>query len=204
MSALPKPRKLTTAEYFAFEEASPVKHEFHDGELFAMAGANREHNVIGRNLAGHMFAAMQSGPCQLFLSDQRLEIGLRGTYVYPDMLIVCEKPEYAAANRNTLTNPKVVIEILSDSTERYDRTTKFRFYKAIPSVQEYVLVSQGEPLIESYVRRDDGTWTLKDFVGLDATLELQTVAASVSMAAIYADVEFPQTAIQPMLDEPEA
>ena len=196
MSALPQTRKLTVADYFAFEEASTTKHEFHDGEVFAMAGANREHNVIGRNLAIELGLSLRGGPCQLFLSDQRLEANSRGTYVYPDLLIVCDKPEYTSANRNTLNNPKVVVEILSDSTELYDRTTKFRFYKSIASVREYVLISQGEPRIESYVRGDDGTWTIKDFFGLDVMLELQTVPARLPMAAIYEGVEFP-------INEPE-
>ena len=115
----------------------------------------------------------------------------RSAHTYPDLLIVCGTPEYAPEDRDTLTNPKVVIEILSESTERYDRTTKFRHFKQLPSVQEYVLVSQDEPLIERYTRQSDGTWAQTDFVGLDVEMKLATVEVSVPLADVFRGVEFP-------------
>jgi Uma2 family endonuclease len=191
MSAALKPRKVTLEEYFAIEERAERKSEYHNGEMFLMAGASREHNIITRNLAGHIFAALQGGPCQLFLSDLRVKVDRTGLYTYPDLLIVCGTPEYAPENRDTLTNPKVVIEILSDTTERYDRTTKFRHYKQVPSVQEYLLVSQDEPLVERFTRQADGAWGQTDFVGLEAEMALATVAVSVPMDDVYRGVEFP-------------
>lgn len=197
MSAVPKPRKLTEAEYLAREEKAERKSEFHDGQMFLMAGASREHNILTRNLAIELGSRLKGGPCQLFIADQRIKVKRTGLYTYPDLLIVCGPPEYAPENRNTLTNPKVVIEVLSDSTEKYDRTTKFRHYKQLPSVMEYVLVSQDEPLVERFVRVASGRWEQEEFVGLDATLALATVPAEVPLAEVYRGVEFPEPPARP-------
>lgn len=191
MSAVPKPRKLTVAEYFALEEKAERRSEFYDGEMFAMAGASREHNIITRNMIGTLFARLQGSSCEVFVADQRVKVDRTGLYTYPDLLIVCGPPEYAPENRDTLVNPKVVIEVLSPSTERYDRTTKFRHFKQLPSVMEYVLVAQDEPLVERYVRQADASWGQVDFVGLGASLTLATVSAVVPLAEIYRGVEFP-------------
>ena len=191
MSAVPKPRKLTVAEYLALEEKAERRSEFSDGEMFQMAGASREHNAITRNLTAELDNRLKDGSCQVFAADQRVKVDRTGLYTYPDLLIVCGEPEYAAEDRNTLTNPRVVIEVLSPSTERYDRTTKFRHYKQLPSVQEYVLVSQDEPLVERFTRAADGSWPQVEFVGLDATLALATVPAAVPLADVFRGVEFP-------------
>jgi Uma2 family endonuclease len=189
MSAMPKPRKLTVEEYFAIELKAERKSEFFDGEMFLMAGASREHNFIVSNLIDRLPEQLR-GSCRVFVSDMRLKVSRTGLYTYPDLLIVCDPPEYAPENRDTLTNPQVVIEVLSNSTERYDRTTKFRHYKQLPSVMEYVLVSQTEALIERYTRQANETWAQADFVGLDTTFTLATVKVSVPMADIFRGVEF--------------
>jgi Uma2 family endonuclease len=201
MSAVPKSRKLTVAEYLEIEQAAAHKSEFYDGEMFPvhppagprmMAGASKPHNIVFRNLLLKLGARLgDDGPCQLFAADQRVKIDAHGHWCYPDILIVCGEPEYAADDPDALTNPKVVIEVLSPATERYDRTTKVRHYAALPSVQEYVLVAQDEPLVERYVRLPDGQWGRAEFAGLDATLALATVAASVPMADVYRRVAFP-------------
>lgn len=191
MSAVHKPEKLSVAEYFALEEKAERRSEFFDGEMFLMAGASKEHNVLTRNLLGHLFARLQGGRCQVFVADMRVKVDRTGLYTYPDLLIVCGEPEYAPENRDTLTNPTVVIEVLSDSTERYDRTTKFRHYKALPSLTEYALVAQDEPLVERYTRTPAGRWERDDFVGLDASLELAAAAVRVPLADVYQGVEFP-------------
>ncbi len=199
MTAAPKPRKLTVPEYFAIEEKAERRSEFYDGEMFAMAGTNREHNIIIRNLVGTLYARLQGSPCQVFVSDQRVKVDRTGLYTYPDVLIVCGPPDYAPENRDTLVNPKVIIEVLSPSTERYDRTTKFRHYKQLPSVMEYVLVAQDEPLVERYVRKAEPGWEQVDFVGLEESLALVSVPAVVQLAEIYRGVEFPpQPAIGPI------
>jgi len=192
MSALPKTKKLTVAEYLAIERQAEFKSEFFDGEMFAMAGASRHHNIVNENLSGELFSRLKGGPCRTLSRDQRLKIDRTGLYCYPDLVIVCGPPEYAAEDPDTLVNPLVVVEVLSDSTERYDRTTKFRHYQQLPSVQEYILVAQDEPLCERFYRRDN-EWVVDSFVGLDATLELKSLLVQVPLAEIYAGVKFPET-----------
>jgi Uma2 family endonuclease len=191
MSAVPKPRKMTVEEYFAIEEKADRKSEFFDGEMFLMAGASREHNIVLRNLVGEIYILLKGSKCQVFFNDLRLKVGRTGLYTYPDLLIVCEKPEFAPENRNTLTNPTLVIEVLSESTERYDRTTKFRFYKRLPSLKEYILVTQDEPLVERYVRNDDGSWAQTDFEGLENAMSFASVPVKMPLADVYRGVEFP-------------
>jgi len=193
MSAMPKQHKLTVDEYFAIEEKAERKSEFFNGEMFLVAGASRQHNALTRNLTAALHLRLMSSNCRVFVADQRVKIDRTGLYTYPDLLIVCGTPEYASENPNTLTNPKVVIEVLSNSTERYDRTTKFRQYKKLNSVQEYVLVSQDEPLIERFTRQSDGTWAQTDFVGMDVDMTFATVKASVPLSEVYFEVEFPDS-----------
>jgi Uma2 family endonuclease len=136
MSAMRK-LKLTVAQYLEIEKRAEFKSEFFDGEMFAMAGASRFHNRVNENLTLRIGMRLLDGPCQTFSRDQRVEIDRTGMYCYPDLVIVCGPPEYSPLDPDTLTNPRVVIEVLSDSTERYHRTTKFRHYQQLPSMQEY-------------------------------------------------------------------
>ncbi|MGK2910235.1 MAG: Uma2 family endonuclease [Sphingobium sp.] len=197
MSALPKPRKLTVQEYFELDARNERRSEFFDGEMFMMAGTSWEHNIVVRNLAGELYIALRNGRCRVFFDNLRVKVDRTGLYTYPDLLIVCDKPEFAPENKDTLTNPKVVIEVLSESTERYDRTTKYRHYQQLPSLAEYVLVAQDEPSIERYVRQPDGSWNRIDTVGLDATLELASVPLRLPLADVYRDVEFPPPSNEP-------
>jgi Uma2 family endonuclease len=193
MSTAPQ-RKLTAAEYLAIERDAPVKSEFYAGEMFAMAGASREHNTINENLSGELHARLKGSPCRTFSRDLRVLVDRTGLYTYPDLVIVCGAPEYDAEDRDTLVNPRVVIEVLSPSTERYDRTTKFLHYRQLASVEEYVLVAQDAAWCERFVRQPDGSWAQVPFVGLDAVLELKSVPVAVPLADIYAGVSFPPVA----------
>ncbi len=190
MTAQRKP-KLTVAEYLAIERRAEFKSEFYDGEMFAMAGASRHHNIVNENLSTEIGTRLKGGRCRTLSRDQRVRIERSGLYCYPDLVIVCGPPEYAAEDPDTLINPQVVVEVLSDSTERYDRTTKFRHYQQLTSVQEYVLVAQDEPLCERYSRQADGSWTVVSFVGLEATLELKSVPIRIPLAEIFTGVTFP-------------
>ena len=200
MSAVPK-RKMTPAEYLAIEKQAAFKSEFFDGEMFplhrdapvGMAGASRPHNTLNENLSGEVHARLKGGRCRSFSRDQRVLIDRTGLYCYPDLFIVCGQVETAAGDEDTITNPRVVVEVLSPSTERYDRGAKFRNYQQLPSVQEYVLVSQDEPLCERFTRQADGTWVFTSFVGMDAVLALTSVPVQVPLADLYAGVEFPET-----------
>jgi Uma2 family endonuclease len=191
MSAAPKP-KLTAAEYLAIERKAAFKSEFFDGTMYAMSGASREHNGIKDNLVGELFGQLKGGPCRTFSSDQRVLVEATGLYTYPDVIILCGPGTYDSADRDTLINPTALIEVLSPSTEKYDRGAKFRRYQQIPSLTEYILVAQDEPLCERFVRKADGSWALVAFVGLTDVLTFTSVKASIPLADVYADVVFPE------------
>jgi Uma2 family endonuclease len=191
MSAVAK-QKLTPAEYLAIERKAEFKSEYYAGEMFAMAGARFPHNAIKDNLIVELGSQLRGGPCRTLSSDQRVKVPKTGLYTYPDIVIICEPPQFEDDERDTLLNPRVIIEVLSESTETYDRGEKAKHYKRIPSLQEYILVSQREALVERMVRQDDGSWKVTEFAGLDATLEFTSVQAKVALAEIYRGVEFPE------------
>jgi len=188
MSVLPK-RKMTEAEYLSFEETSEEKHEFYNGETFAMAGASRQHNDISTNLIIEIGTRFKGGPCRVSAAGQRVKVSRTGLYTYPDLLIVCGPREFDKLNENTLINPNIVIEILSDSTEGYDRGTKFEHYQKLPSVREYVLVRQDRMRIERHVRQPDESWTTTAFDDPAGSFALATIPISIPLADVYRDVE---------------
>lgn len=201
MSTAPK-RKLTEAEYLEIERKAPFKSEFFNGEMFpmqgpggplGMAGAKYDHNVIKENLSRHLGNRLAGGPCRTLSSDMKVKVQATGLYTYPDVLVVCGPPEFEDGRRDTLLNPQVIIEVLSDSTESDDRGAKFRQYQLIPSLREYVLVGQDEPVAERFVRQPDGAWLLTTAAGLDATFAFATVPAAVPLADVYAGVTFPES-----------
>ncbi len=188
MTAVPK-KKLTVAEYLAIEKAAEFKSEFYDGEMFAMAGASREHNALHNNLVIDIGSRLDGGPCRTYSSDQRVRVQATGLSTYPDVVIVCGGAQYDPDDRDALINPLAIVEILSPSTERYDRGTKFLHYQTIPSLREYILVSQSAILVQSLVRQPNEKWTLTTFSGSDSFLEMSAVPVRVSLARLYRDVE---------------
>jgi Uma2 family endonuclease len=192
MSAAPKP-KFTPAEYLALERKAAFKSEYLNGEMFAMAGANRVHVIIRDNFAGELHAVLKGTPCRAYSVDMRVKVDATGLFTYPDIAIVCGMPQFEDDAFDTLLNPRAIVEVLSDSTEKYDRGTKFRHYRQIASLQEYVLVAQDEPLVERHVRQPDGSWLLTEFAALDRVFEFASVPARVPLAEIYRDVTFPET-----------
>jgi Uma2 family endonuclease len=191
MSAVPK-AKLTPAEYLAIERKAAFRSEYLNGEMFAMAGASYPHTRICDNLVAALRAQFKNGPCYTLSHDMRVKVTATGLYTYPDVIILCGPPELEDAELDTLLNPRVVIEVLSDSTERYDRGPKFKNYKQVASLREYILVSQDEPSCDRYVRGPDETWLNRTFAGLDSTLAFETVSAAVPLPEIYAGVTFPE------------
>lgn len=183
-------KRMTPAEYLAIERVAERKSEFFNGEMFAMSGASLEHNLIKENLVGELFSRLKGGPCRSVSSDQRILVEGNGHYTYPDIVIFCGAAERDAGDRDTLTNPATIIEIISPSTERYDRGAKFRSYQKIPSLKEYILIAQDEPVCERFVRQSDGSWGLVSFVGMEATLLFTAARAEVPLADIYAGVDF--------------
>ena len=192
MSAIAK-KKLTEAEYLAIERAAEFRSEFYNGEMFAMAGAKFPHNRIKDNLAGQIYAQLAGGPCYPLVSDMRVKVVKTGLQTYPDILIVCGEPEFPdAETTDVLLNPSAIVEVLSPSTEKYDRGSKFRQYQQIETLKEIVLVAQDEPVIERFVRQEDESWALTATTGLDGVFAFGTVPVRVPLAVIYAGVTFPE------------
>ncbi len=185
-------RSISPAEYLAFERDSPIRHELVNGRLYAMAGASRAHNQITANLTGLLWAALRTSPCQPIGSDQRVGIPTLGFYTYPDLSIACAPEEFDPEDPNTLVNPAVLIEVLSPSTEAYDRGAKFGHYRRITSLREYWVVSSDRMRVERFERRAE-EWVFQEFEGPDAAVPLDAVAEiTLSLAEIYARVELPE------------
>jgi Uma2 family endonuclease len=183
------PIRMTEAEYLEFERASETKHEFYNGEVFAMAGATYEHNMIFAATLGSLYAQLRGKSCRVVPSDQRIRVAT-GLYTYPDLSVVCGEPQFAPNAFDTIVNPIVIIEILSKSTEAYDRGDKFQHYREIDTLQTYILISQTKPRIEGYTKGEDGKWTLSDAVGLEAILELPSINCTLALADVYENVTF--------------
>lgn len=191
MSTVPN-TLMNEAEYLAFERASEMRHEFWRGELFAMAGASEGHNLASGNLFVAVQLALRDSPCRAYTHDMRVFAAESRAYVYPDIVVACPPIEFKDAKRDTLLNPQVVVEVLSPSTESYDRGKKFDLYRQSESLRQYVLIAQDEPRVMSYIRQSDGVaWLLTPLEGLNAVLEFPTLGVSVPLSEIYRNVEFP-------------
>ncbi|MBI3210107.1 MAG: Uma2 family endonuclease [Candidatus Solibacter usitatus] len=181
---------LTEEEYLAIERKAATKSEYFRGEMFAMSGGTYPHHVIAMNISGRLYSALEDRHCAVFAEGLRLRVSSSGLYTYPDVMVICGKPEFADGEKDTVTNPVLIFEVLSESTEDRDRGFKSTHYRSIPSVREFVIVSQTEPLVEMYRRQDDGTWIIMDIRGLDATVQFASLGCSLSMRQIYRNVEF--------------
>ena len=198
MSALPQdPVAMTETEYLDFERASEFKHEFIDGEVFAMTGASERHNLISVSTLAALYSQLRGGSCKVYPADMRLKVQASGLYTYPDISIVCGDAQFGDERLDTLLNPTVLIEILSPSTERYDRGRKFQDYRKLPSLREYVLIAQDAPHVERYRLQDNGNWELADAEGLDARLELTSIGCTLALADIYEQVTFGEDDAEP-------
>ncbi|MBX3398850.1 MAG: Uma2 family endonuclease [Gemmataceae bacterium] len=189
MTAVPK-KKLTAQEYLAIERAAEFRSEFYNGEMFAMAGATGEHNRIKENFAVQLGMRLLNGPCESFTTDQRVLVSPTGLYTYPDILVVCGEVEYADGLFDTIVNPRVIVEVLSDSTEAYDRGAKFRQYRQIPTLEEYILIAQKEPAVDQFVRQSNGLWVLTAYAQLSEMFRMSAVPLEIPMADIYRRVKF--------------
>ena len=189
MASAPEPR-LSPAEYLARERAAQHKSEYFRGRVYAMAGASTSHNRIVRNILTHLDTQLRGKGCEVFPSDLRLSCP-SGLMTYPDLQVICGPLEYLPATDDTVTNPRLIIEVLSRSTESYDRGQKFEFYRGIPSLQEYVLVAYREPLVERFVRQAQGGWLLTEARGVESSLTLDAIGCSLSLREAFRDVIFP-------------
>ena len=182
--------RYTPAEYLELERAAEVKSEYLNGEIFLMSGASRRHNVITTNIVRELSAQLRGRPCETYMSDMRVQVSAAGLYTYPDVVIVCNQPVFEDRHFDTLQNPTVIVEVLSPSTEAYDRGRKFEFYRKLPSLREYLVVSQDAPHIDRFVVDDLGRWTLTDASGLDAALDVSSIDCSLRLADVYDRIEF--------------
>jgi len=153
--------QLTAAEYLAWEREQPSKHEFFDGEVFAMAGGTPRHNALCVSVGAELRAVLRARGCAVLSSDQRLAFPPEARYVYPDVTVICGPPVFQAGTSDVITNPAILVEVLSSSTEEYDRGLKWAGYQRIASLTDYVLVAQAEARIEHYRRNADGSWTYR-------------------------------------------
>ena len=189
MSTQPVP-VLTSQEYLTRERRAELKSEFYRGEMFAMAGASREHNLIVANLVGELRQALKQSKCEVYPSDMRVKVSATGLYTYPDVTIVCGKAEFEDSEFDTLLNPTILVEVLSNSTEGYDRGIKAAQYRKIDSLQHHVLVSQQRISVETYSRSENGNWMLNEISRLADSFRLSTLDISIPLGEVYRNITF--------------
>lgn len=179
-------RRYSLDEYFAVEETSQVKNEYYDGQIFAMAGASLAHNDIAANLLSSIRPELLSHGCRAFGSDLRVQTPA-GLFTYPDISVVCAEPLLIQGRPDTLTNPILLIEVLSDATREYDRGQKFALYQEIPALREYVLVEQAEPLIDTF-HLAESRWVPRHYQGLEGDIVFESIHLTLSLKEIYRSV----------------
>ena len=189
MSTLPK-HKYSPKEYLDLERASEHKSEFLNGEIFAMGGASARHALIVVNTSGELRNLLRDRPCTVYSTDLRVRASYEGLYSYPDVIVVCGEPKFIDDTFDTLTNPVLIVEVLSPTTKNYDRGEKFEQYRKIADLREYLLVAQDQPHVEHYVKQPDGTWLFSEVENRDSTVYLPSLDCSLSLAEVYAKVDF--------------
>lgn len=182
--------RLSESEYLRLERLADRRSEYFEGELFALAGGSRAHSLIATNLLRDLSGGLKSSDCVAYNADLRIKVEATGLLTYPDVSVVCGPQRFLDETEDTLLNPTLIVEVLSDSTEAYDRGRKFEHYRQIATCQEYLLVSQKEPRIEQFLRQPNGDWTLREFIGLGAELTLSSLGIVLRHAEVFAKVEF--------------
>ncbi len=177
-------------EYLEIERKAKYKSEYYNGEMFALAGTSKEHSIITTNLTGILYNQLLRKTCQLYDSNLRVKVQESGLYTYPDLIVVCGKQKFEDAELDTLLNPTLIVEILSDSTEDYDRGIKFVNYRQLDSLQEYVLVSQNKIRIEKFLRQGKTKWILTEESDMERSIELESINCSLALKEVYRNIEF--------------
>jgi Uma2 family endonuclease len=183
-------QRLTPEEYLKIERAAEFRSEYFNGCMYAMAGGSYRQAVIINNLSFALRSEFGNRQCQVTTNDVRVRVDPGGLYTYPDLVVVCGQPKYADNHRDTILNPVLIIEVLSPSTEAYDRGFKSAQYRALASLQEYALVSQTEPRIEIFRRRAEGDWFFAESAGLEAACRMESVGCTLGLSAVYENVTF--------------
>jgi len=213
MSLLQPQTLYTVEEYLAFERTAEERHEYLDGEIYAMAGESLEHGRICMNLARIVSNQLLGKPCGLLFKDMKVRSGpdpkpgrvTKSLFSYPDLLVVCGEPKVHDRHRDVLLNPTVIIEVLSDTTEAYDRGEKFRRYRTyLASLTDYLLVVQNQPVIDHYRRLPDNRWELASVEGLEASLHVASIECTLRLAEVYDRIRFPDPTPPPPDEEASA
>ena len=181
---------FSPTEYLAMEEVADYKSEYFNGEIFAMSGGTPDHSSVAVNLTVALGTRLAAKPCRVFNSDMRLHVERNGLYTYPDVMVICGKIELVKRRNDTVTNPVLIVEVLSESTRDYDRGMKFNLYKQVPSLQEYVVVESENPRVECYRRGADDQWVVEMIDDPSATVKLASVACEIPMGEIYRKVSW--------------
>lgn len=192
MSAVPE-SKLTVQGYLARERENAVKHEFLRGKALAMGEASRRHNLITANITAELREQLRDRDSEVYAADMRVKVDTSGLYTYPDVTVVCSGPDFEDGQFDTLLNPIVLFEVLSPSTSDYDRGGKFAHYRQLPSLQEYVLISQDRCLVEHYLRQSEDQWMFSDVGSLQGLLALPTIGCELQLSEIYLKVTFDES-----------
>ena len=193
MAAEP-PGLLSCEDYLALERRGEGKHEYVAGEFVAMVSASFRHNLIQTRVVSNLYGQLRGRPCEVTPSGLRVAVGALGIYTYPDVTVVCGEPRFEDAEQDTLLNPTLIVEILSPSTESYDRGKKFQRYRLLPAFQEYLLIAQDLPFVEHYVRQADNRWVFSAFERLGDVVALDAIGGTLALADVYAGIAFDQPA----------
>jgi Uma2 family endonuclease len=185
---------VTPEEYLARERQAESKSEYYDGEIFAMAGGSPEHSLISSNVGSELNHQLFDKPCRVYNSDLKVR-ATETTYAYPDVTVVCGEPVFDDTEADVLLNPTMIVEVMSETTESWDRGGKFERYRGRDSLQEYLLVAQDRPHLERYARQPSGEWLLSIVDGLERALELPSLGCRLELARIYHMVTFPPDAV---------
>jgi Uma2 family endonuclease len=212
--AIPKLKRdknylYTVEEYLNFERASDERYAYFDGEISLMAGESDKHGIISTNLVVDVGSQLKRRKCQVRSKDAKVQTGgfkldtksKKGVFSYPDLLVVCGEVEYHDKHQDIILNPKVIIEVLSDSTELFDRSVKFTRYKMFnPTLNDYILVSQDKPMVEHFIRQDDKSWKVFTYLGLDEVFTVDSIECELKMSEIYDRVNYSKSVFD-MIDE---
>jgi Uma2 family endonuclease len=190
--SLPQRLSFSPEQYLAFERGTDARHEYLDGQVYAMAGESLEHSRICVNLAGELRARLRGGPCEVLSPNMKVVTAPPRLFAYPDATVVCGEPRFHDEHRDVLLNPTVIFEVLSRSTEAHDRGEKFLRYRTrIASLQDYILVSQDKPFVEHFSRQPDGSWRYSSVGGLSESIYLASINCRLPLSEIYDRIDFP-------------
>lgn len=189
--SLPNRVFVTPEAYLERERAAETKSEYWDGQIVAMVGGTEPHNRATGNIYRHLGNQLEGGQCHIYINDMKVQIPAANFYTYPDVFVVCGERRFLDERRDTLLNPTLIVEVLSPSTEAYDRGRKFAAYRTLPSLRDYLMAAQDEPRLDRFTRQESGLWVLHEHTVLDAVVELPSIGCSLALRDVYRGVDLP-------------